>query len=222
VATHISQQFSLRIADCTVKGSPTRGQVARSDAGNVLNLFITEEGASEETPPYELVNIIADACQLSDPNHRSLLHTALSSSNIRSLISAFQQQGLYIKGTDMRRCLAFDSVAQLIVGLANSSMRYRAQRNHSLRIPSPFWGHLNGVKGNSRFLPEAMRAPGFGKARRMFHTYEDRRLPMSGISEEDIRIFGGVNVQRFMVVNEKLDNWDNLQHLGEHMVCSDY
>jgi hypothetical protein len=211
----------LRNADCTVKGSPTRGEVARSDAGNVLNLFITEEGASEETPPYELVNIIADACQLSDPNHRSLLHTALSSSNIRGLISTFQQQGLYIKGIDMRKCLVIDSVAQLIVGLANSSMRYQAQRNHSLRIPSPFWGHLNKVKGNSRFLPESMRATGFRRARRMFHTYEDRRLPMIGISEEDKLIFGGVNVQRYMVGNEKVDNWDNLQHLGEHMVCTD-
>jgi hypothetical protein len=98
VATDISQAFMLNLAGTKVHGSPVRGQISLSHTGNLLNLFMTEECAAAECPPYELVSLIADVCDIKDPNHYSLLYTALSSSSIESTFSTFTQQGIHIKG----------------------------------------------------------------------------------------------------------------------------
>ena len=98
VATNISQTFTLNLAGTELHGSPVRGQVSLSYTGNLLNLLMTEECAAAKCPPYELVSLIADACGIKDPNHYSLLYTALSSSNMESISSTFTQQGICIKG----------------------------------------------------------------------------------------------------------------------------
>ena len=98
VATDISQTFMLDLAGTEIHGSPVRGQVSLSYTGSLLNLLMTEECAAAKRPPYELVSLIADACEIKDPNHHSLLYTALSSSSMENISSTFTQQGVYIKG----------------------------------------------------------------------------------------------------------------------------
>ena len=95
VATHISQTFLLKLASTEIYGNPVRGQVSLSSAGGCLNLFMTEDCAAAECPPYELVRIVADACDIKDPNHYSLLYIALSNS---SIAATFTQQGISVKG----------------------------------------------------------------------------------------------------------------------------
>jgi hypothetical protein len=98
VATDISQTCMLNLAGTEIHGSPVRGQVSLSYTGNLLNLLMTEECAAAKCPPYELVSLIADVCEIKDSNHYSLLYTALSSSSMESIFSTFTQQGIYIKG----------------------------------------------------------------------------------------------------------------------------
>lgn len=86
------------MAGTEIDGSPICGQVSLSYTGNRLNLLMTEECAAAECPPYELVSSIADAFGIKDPNHYSLLYTALSNSSMESISSAFFQQGISIKG----------------------------------------------------------------------------------------------------------------------------
>jgi uncharacterized protein (DUF1015 family) len=59
---------------------------------------MTKECAEAKCPPYELVALIADACEIKDVNHYSLLYTALSSASLESIFSTFTQQGICIKG----------------------------------------------------------------------------------------------------------------------------
>lgn len=98
VATDISQTFTLNLAGTEIHGSPIRGQVSLSYMGNLLNLLMIEECAAAECPPYEFVSLIAGVCDINDPNHFSLLYTALSNSSMESIFSTFTQQGIYIKG----------------------------------------------------------------------------------------------------------------------------
>lgn len=98
VATEITQTLMLNLAGTEIHGNPVRGQVSLSNTGDLLDLLMTEECAAAECPPYELVRLVADACEIKDPNHYSLLYTALSSSSMESISSAFTQQGICIKG----------------------------------------------------------------------------------------------------------------------------
>jgi hypothetical protein len=88
----------LNLSGTEIHGSPVRGQVSLSYTGNLLNLLMTEECAAATCPPYELVALIADTCEIKDANHYSLLYIALSNSSIESIFSTFTQQGIYIKG----------------------------------------------------------------------------------------------------------------------------
>jgi hypothetical protein len=98
VARDISQAYTLNLAGSEVHGSPVRGQVSLSLNGNLLHLLMTEECAAGKCPPYELVSLLAGVCDIKDPNHLSLLYTALSSSSLQSIFSTFTQQGIYIEG----------------------------------------------------------------------------------------------------------------------------
>ena len=97
IATDISQAFTLDIADAQIHGQPVRGQVSLSCTGDLLNLIMTEECAAATCPPYELVRLVADLCEIKDPSHHSLLFTALSNVSIESTASTFAQQGICIK-----------------------------------------------------------------------------------------------------------------------------
>jgi hypothetical protein len=98
VVTYLSQIFTLNLAGTEIRGSSVRGQVSQSYTGTLLNLLVTEEFAEAKCPSYEFVRLIADVCEIKDPNHYSLLHTALSSSSMESIFSTFAQQGIYISG----------------------------------------------------------------------------------------------------------------------------
>jgi hypothetical protein len=98
VATDITQTFLLNQRGTEIHSNPVGGQVSLSYTGNMLNLLMTEECATSKSPPYELVALIAEVCEIKDTNHYSLLHTALSKSSRESLLSTFAQQGIYIRG----------------------------------------------------------------------------------------------------------------------------
>jgi hypothetical protein len=89
--------------------------------------------------------------------------------------------------------------------------RYRAQRGDLMRIPSPFWGRLNRMVGSFRGSAEALW---FGSSQTGGNNYDpdgDRRLPMMKVSED-------TQPSRIVYENEKIDGWDHIQYLGEHMV----
>jgi hypothetical protein len=98
VATNVSQIFQLKLDSGIIYGDPVRGQVALSKSGDHFHLFMTEDCANAECAPYDLVRILADACEIKDPNHYSLLCTALSNSSVESIAAAFTQQGIDVKG----------------------------------------------------------------------------------------------------------------------------
>lgn len=98
VATDISQTFMLDLNGTEIRGSPVHGQVSLSENRDMFNLMMTEECAAAKCPPYELVALIAEACEIKNSSHYSLLYTSLSSSSIESISSSFTQQGIYIKG----------------------------------------------------------------------------------------------------------------------------
>jgi hypothetical protein len=98
VAPFISQTYSLYGHDITVEGNSVHGQTSVSVTENALNLFLTEEMASTENPPYELSVLLADEVGIQDRNHRSLLNTVLVSSNLQSIHSTFTQQGIVVDG----------------------------------------------------------------------------------------------------------------------------
>ena len=98
VATEISKTFLLNLDGTEVHGNPVRGQVSLSYAESLLNILMIEECAEAKCPPHELVTLIAEACKITDMKHFSLLYTVLSNSNMESIISAFTQQGMHVKG----------------------------------------------------------------------------------------------------------------------------
>ena len=130
VATNISRTFTLNVAGAEIRGSPVRGLVSLSHTVDLLNLLMTEECAAAKCPPYELVSLIADACGIEDPNHYSLLYTALSSPSMERISSTFTQQGIYTKGLVFGTPRRVEFVPMLICGA----------RQAPRQIPSPTRG----------------------------------------------------------------------------------
>jgi hypothetical protein len=108
-AADISQTFMLKLAGAEIHGSPIGGQVSLAYTGDMFNVFITEECGTAEFPPYELVSLIADAFEIKDPTHFTLLYTALSNSSMEAIVSTFDQQGIYVKGLVLGMLLRFVS-----------------------------------------------------------------------------------------------------------------
>jgi hypothetical protein len=83
-----------------------------------------------------------------------------------------------------------------------------------MTIPSPFWGKLNRMGGSFRGLPEAMRFDRFQRSGNICGRDKDRRLPIMTVIRTDAPGFEDVQE------NEKIDGWEHVQYLGEHMVRS--
>jgi hypothetical protein len=115
VASEISQTFTFNNAGTRFQGSPVRGQVSLSHTGNLLNLLMTEECATANCPPYELAALIADICEIKNPNHYSLLYTVLSNSSMENIASAFAQQGIYLKGIVFGMALTTQNFTQKLI-----------------------------------------------------------------------------------------------------------
>ncbi|PMD47662.1 hypothetical protein L207DRAFT_415975, partial [Hyaloscypha variabilis F] len=202
VATQISQTFLLKLTSTNICGSPVRGQVSLSSSGGYLNLFMTEECANAECPPHELVRLVAEACNITDPNHFSLLYTALSNSRLESISAAFTQQGINVKGLKSRR--------------------YLGQRRNLFHIPSPFWGDLNRMKASIYGQIEATRFDRFGRMRGIYSTGRDRRLPIIRVVGESWLIDQGDQDGNGNLVYQpdSIVGWEHVQYLGEHIVRS--
>lgn len=97
VATKISQKFTLSLNGNEIVGKPVIGEVALSDTGNGLHLLMSEECAVANCPPYALVSLIADLCEIRDAADISLLHVVMSNRNLKSIYSTFRQQGIFIQ-----------------------------------------------------------------------------------------------------------------------------
>ena len=107
-ATEIVQTYTLIAGDLKIPGRHGKGQVASAMVGNTLTIIMTEESIAAECPPFELVELIQDHCDLVDPMSLSLLHTALSDSNIERVYATFMKQGIHISAnilkTSKRNC----------------------------------------------------------------------------------------------------------------------
>jgi hypothetical protein len=87
-----------------------------------------------------------------------------------------------------------------------------------MRIPSPFWGRLNRIGGSFRGLPEATRFDRFQRGGNIYDRDGDRRLPMTRLVQADGSVFEDAQSRRLVYEDDKIDGWDHVQYLGEHMV----
>jgi hypothetical protein len=84
-----------------IQGNPIPGQVTISSTDNAFTLSMTEACAMAECPSHELVSLIAETCCIKDQKHFSLLYTALSNLSLKSINSAFLQQGIRVEGLSL-------------------------------------------------------------------------------------------------------------------------
>jgi hypothetical protein len=84
-----------------IEGKPISGQVTKSFTDNTFTLFMTENCATAEYPSHELISLIAETCGIKDQKHFSLLFTALSNLGLKSINSAFLQQGIRVEGLSL-------------------------------------------------------------------------------------------------------------------------
>ncbi len=87
-----------------------------------------------------------------------------------------------------------------------------------MRIPSPFCGHLSNIGRSFQGLPAAMRLDSFQDGRHFRHGDTDRRLPIMRLTRADGSGSEDIETRRFVLEDEKIDGWDHIQYLGEHMV----
>lgn len=104
------------------------------------------------------------------------------------------------------------------ISLERPNKRYMAQRRDLFPIPSPFWGDLNRMKAGPYGTIEATRIQGFRSRTGIFDPDRDRRLPIT-------RVIGDSGLddspRKLVYESNELYGWDDVQYLGEHMVCGD-
>jgi hypothetical protein len=128
ITTRINKTFILDLSDRRVEGSPVKAHAAFI-SGPPPSLVVSEECAAAKTPSYEVVRLLADTFQITDPKSFPLLYTALSDMNasLQSIRSSFTQQGVYVQGPEL---------GALIL--------------HYLFPPlEPYWKKVNSVKQTS-------------------------------------------------------------------------
>ncbi|GAB1312753.1 hypothetical protein MFIFM68171_02963 [Madurella fahalii] len=98
VATEITLTFVLNLPAEDIHGHPVRVQLTLTNTGRSHNVFKTQDCATADSPPYELVTRIADLCGIKDLKHFPLLYTALSDSSLQRIFSTLTQQGIRLEG----------------------------------------------------------------------------------------------------------------------------
>jgi hypothetical protein len=68
------------------------------ESSDFLHLILTERSAAAKLPHYDLVNLLATQYKIKKTNHRLLLYTALTNSDLRVISSIFQEQDVQVKG----------------------------------------------------------------------------------------------------------------------------
>jgi hypothetical protein len=91
----------MDLAGKEIQGNPIPGQVTVRSTENTFTLYMTEKCATAECPSHELVNLLAEMCSIKDQKHFSLLYTVLSKVSLRSINSAFLQQGIRVDGLSL-------------------------------------------------------------------------------------------------------------------------
>jgi hypothetical protein len=218
VAPFISQHHVMETNGTTIEGNHVVGQSSASFTRSSLNLFLTEETAAAENPPYELSILLADLLGIQDSNHRSLLYTVLISSNLESTYSTFTQQGIETDKLIFGKCFANHfhlSILETDGTLDKSKRRYQAQRGDLSRIPSPFWGSKLRLRGSESSASDVLKIDHFRKLRNKRSSDKDRRLPMNELTRPDGSIAEDVQATRTQLIG-----WEHIQHLGEHFVSS--
>ena len=69
-----------------------------TSADNILTLCMTEECATAECPPHELVSLMTETCLIKDQRHFSLMYIALGNASLKTINAAFLQQGIRPEG----------------------------------------------------------------------------------------------------------------------------
>ncbi|KAF1839660.1 hypothetical protein BDW02DRAFT_486530, partial [Decorospora gaudefroyi] len=190
VAPFISQMYTMKAGSVMTEGNSIAGRTSLSVIGNSLSLFLTEELANTESPPYELSILLADELKIEDVGHRSLLYTVLMNSSLENIHSTFVQQGIEVDGLS----------------------RYLAHRGDLTRIPSPFWGSMTQGRENGFRGLDGSRFDRFRSERYYHHPNEDRRLPMNTLMRLDRSLVEGLQA-----VPARLVGREHIQHLGEHL-----
>ena len=99
IATAVSQIFTMVTPDNQeIVGNPIAGHVSILSTDDTLTLIMTEDTATAELPSHELVSALAEICGITDQKHISLLFTTLSNIPLKSINTAYVQQGIKVEG----------------------------------------------------------------------------------------------------------------------------
>lgn len=217
VASAISKKYEVYVDGTIVRGNGIAGQASVSTDGNVLNLFLTEEMAAAEVPPYELLVLVAERLGVEDSNHRSLLYSVLVGSDIDSICSNFSQQGIEIGKSIFSKSSIYSNphVSESNIGTADDTKpRYQAQR-HLVPIPSSSWKNTTRSDETGSVNTDGLVSDHSQTLERSRVSREDRRLPI--IQETQMSVS---SMKRHQGAAD-LMSLEHIQHLGEHLVRSD-
>ncbi|KAH6672306.1 hypothetical protein B0J14DRAFT_70569 [Halenospora varia] len=93
-ASSIMQDYVLNCGTYNITGLPDQGQVASLVDEDSLQIFLTEDGITSYTPPFEFISVLAGICGITDGCHRSLLQTAMSETSLSRIQEMFYREGL--------------------------------------------------------------------------------------------------------------------------------
>ncbi|KAH8698045.1 hypothetical protein GQ44DRAFT_733432 [Phaeosphaeriaceae sp. PMI808] len=187
IATDISQTLTMNLAGSEIHGAPIPSQVTLTTTDDKLTLSMTEECATAECPPHELVSLSADTFGIKDSTHYSLLFTALSNSSMKSISSAFSKQGIQVEGLPVETLMDMKGTTQgLSEGIKYSHFQRGGSANRSQR----------GGGTNSNVA--------------------DRRLPMLQRIQGSVPVIQTNHSGRLVPRIHDLDGWQEIQYLGEN------
>jgi hypothetical protein len=88
----------MTLSNKEVHGKPIPGYVSMMSTDGSMTLVMTEEIATAESPSHELVSMLAQTCGIQEQHHITLLLIALGKSSLKSIKTAFLQQGIKVEG----------------------------------------------------------------------------------------------------------------------------
>ncbi|OAL50739.1 hypothetical protein IQ07DRAFT_680093 [Pyrenochaeta sp. DS3sAY3a] len=147
-AAEIVQTYSIQVSGTRIISSPESGEVALSCTDGILRLFMTEECLSTDHPSFELIDLFAKHCSITDSRSRLLLSVILTDGSLRRIQATFRKQGIHVDVT-----LPQDDSLR-----PEAQARYAGASGDIPTIPSPFNQRSsddglirsNGFSGNDR------------------------------------------------------------------------
>ncbi|KAI0849615.1 hypothetical protein F5Y00DRAFT_261400 [Daldinia vernicosa] len=172
---------------------------------DTLTIYIAKKNYIHRQLPFELIDMIAAHCRITDHRSSSLLYAALREPNTRKVRNMFAANGYYLDSLDEENT---ESQAN------ETEMRYQSRSDDSLAITRPIWHVGDGGDEDKQQ----------GRDRRRWLTeerHEDRRIPLMSFSQLGTTIIEDpVHEQGLLFMSHSLDPSQHIEYLGQKLVSS--